>query len=216
MSEETDPSIDPLHPLDTEVQELFVSAKARAEAPCVSPEGHFFLRRNGVLSSPVDGKFNADGSDQSGCRDLDCIWSSDWLPVSVLIGLAGRSLARFLEHLPAATPKILFEIARERHRQIAHHGHSIEHDDMYVDSELKRAAATAALHAAALSARRGKTASQADRSREVVAINPWPLSSFPNTACPREALVQSAALALAAIEQLDRLEARRRRAGSDD
>lgn len=90
--------------------------------------------------------------------------------------------------------KAVMDVIAERQRQIKVEGWTLEHDDVYTNNELPRAAACYALTASGWS-----TPS---------AIQLWP-DNWDNSALkpttPRRDLVKAAALILAEIERLDRV-----------
>lgn len=94
---------------------------------------------------------------------------------------------------------ILLAIADERNRQIKEEGWTPEHDDSHVDGELAVAAACYALRNESL-----------DLS---LACWPWNLGTFPaklKWSLPKEYrsnLIKAAALIVAEIERLDRIDA---------
>lgn len=83
------------------------------------------------------------------------------------------------------------DVLAERHRQTQQEGATPEHDDLYLEAELPRAAAAYALSASGFS--------------NAITLDFWPFSTDwwkPTT--PRRNLVKAAALILAEIERIDR------------
>lgn len=89
--------------------------------------------------------------------------------------------------------QILREIAHERDRQINVEGYTVGQDDKYVDDELARASAAYALGSSERPNRR-------ERARTIF---PWQDAQYKPKDRRRD-LVRAAALAVAAIEQIDR------------
>jgi hypothetical protein len=89
----------------------------------------------------------------------------------------------------------LYDIARERYRQVKIEGWTPEHDDRHVDGELAKAAA--------VYAHGGPIANAIGRPTELGCMWPWSLSWFKPRA-RRDDLVRAAALIVAEIERLDR------------
>lgn len=92
---------------------------------------------------------------------------------------------------------VLEDIAIERRRQIEVEGWSPEHDADYKNGEMARAAAAYAL---------GSTWTPQMRSGDAPVVWPWEVRWWKPTT-PRRDLVKAAALLVAEIERLDRLEA---------
>lgn len=95
------------------------------------------------------------------------------------------------------------DVIAERHRQITSEGWEPEHDDEHTEGSLATAGAAYALHA-------GRSA--VPRRRHTYAKKPpgfWPFDhEFWKPKTPRRDLVRAAALLIAEIERIDRLEAK--------
>ena len=96
---------------------------------------------------------------------------------------------------------VIDDIAAERQRQTAVEGWTPEHDDMHVDGELAKAAAVYALH----SAQPPKMVFDAFLNESVPENWPWSKAWWKPKGKRRD-LVRAAALIVAEIERLDRLE----------
>lgn len=97
-----------------------------------------------------------------------------------------------------AMRKILTQIEVERLRQISQESYSTVHDDRHKDGAL--ALAAAAYLGAAL---RANQLAEQDDVEELVAVAPWSIGRFKT---PRNSLIKAAALIVAELERLDRLE----------
>ena len=100
---------------------------------------------------------------------------------------------------------VIEEIAAERRRQIEAEGLTPEHDDAYPRGELPRAAASYALAA--------QWMGDQDKRGSPPSFWPWKDALWKPTTRRRD-LIKSAALVIAAIEQLDRAEARKKERAS--
>lgn len=100
------------------------------------------------------------------------------------------------------------ELMAERDRQIDQLGRGPAHDDRYKNAELARAAGALAIRAAALLlADRPVRASTL--ATEAAVLNPFPGSDLVSKQTdPRRALIEGGALLIAAVEHIDRAEAR--------
>lgn len=90
------------------------------------------------------------------------------------------------------TETIINEISAERERQQNADGHSHEHDDLYANGELAKAAACYAMSGSGMAYRNYTTIWW-----------PWGMLSF-TPLNPRRDLIRAAALIVAEIERLDR------------
>lgn len=97
---------------------------------------------------------------------------------------------------PTDQSKALIDVMNERDRQQNEKGWSPEHDDLYVDGELTAAAACYVLHGGGW---QNKVLSP------LSVLWPWSTKWWKPTN-PRRDLVKAAALILAEIERLDRIE----------
>jgi hypothetical protein len=105
------------------------------------------------------------------------------------------------------------DVITERRRQKSVERWTAEHDDTHDRFEMARAAAFYALHPAAMAMPIAATGEPSERSRLVVAAEEaWPPQwgrEWQKPKPARRSLVFAAALLLAEIERLDRLEAKR-------
>lgn len=107
------------------------------------------------------------------------------------------------------------EIARERERQVAVEGWTLEHDDAMADGELALAAAAYAINATgdgavhAMIGRRPRRGLNAGWISGARLFWPW-AESWWKPKSPRRDLVRAAALIVAEIERIDRAAARQR------
>lgn len=104
--------------------------------------------------------------------------------------------------------RVGLELVAERHRQIVALGRGPVHDDEYVNSELARAAAALATKAAALQLD-DRTVLARHMNTQAALINPFVGSNLVRKQTDaRRALIEAGALIIAAVEQIDRAEAR--------
>lgn len=104
----------------------------------------------------------------------------------------------------SGTCKAMGDVLTERLRQVSHEGWTAEHDDAHRSGALAHAGACYAIHSAAFISKREKFGP----GRPPVNDGLWPWDDEwwkPTT--PRRDLVKAAALLVAEIERLDRLEA---------
>lgn len=90
--------------------------------------------------------------------------------------------------------KALDDVIAERKRQCEKEGYSAEHDDMYQNGELSRAAASYAVDGGLF------------KIHLNVPLQVWPYNWHYKPKDPRQRLVVAAALLLAEIERLDRFQ----------
>jgi hypothetical protein len=114
------------------------------------------------------------------------------------------------QQTPMQTPNVLYEIGKERQRQIDEEGHTPRDDDELDDGELAEAASAYCL--ASVDWQEGS-----DQTPDQYQPDPWAFADSDwKPENPRRDLVRAGALIVAEIERLDRLAAKPKQLEEED
>ncbi|BEV02236.1 hypothetical protein [Novosphingobium olei] len=132
-----------------------------------------------------------DGGFQAACQSYaNCNGTSGSIAAAAIIALGG---------------KVLTDIACERQRQIEAEGYDPAHDDNHVHGELARHAAVLAIYAALPDLDRAHASTYGPNHYGSRLLWPWAYTAF-KLADRRRDLVKAAALIIAEVQRLDRIE----------